>query len=180
MSEELIEIFDENNKPTGEILPRSQVHKGNLWHRVVHIYIFRERDGKIEFLTHLRSATKDLSPNKWDVRFGGHIKSGASVETTAVEELCDEVGLVVPVQELLEGSWLKRSVQNNNEHAQIYFYRFERNEKNLQFYDNEVQRVEWMSEEELIESLQKNSGQWASLSREEFMKVLKELHEKLK
>ena len=180
MSEELIEIFDENNKPTGEILPRSQVHQSNLWHRVVHIYIFRERDGKIEFLTHLRSATKDLSPNKWDVCFGGHIKSGASVETTAAEELRDEIGLVITVQELLGGSWFKRPAQNNNEHTQINFYRFEKNEKDLQFRDNEVQRVEWMSEEELIESLQKKSDQWILFPREEFMKVLKDLHEKLK
>src|SRR3989338_4087502 len=88
MSEELIEIFDENNKPTGEILLRSQVHKGNLWHRVVHIYIFRERDGKIEFLTHLRSATKDLARKKGVGLLGENKRPGASGETPGEENFC--------------------------------------------------------------------------------------------
>jgi hypothetical protein len=40
--EEYLDVFDENNQPTGVVLPRRQVHAEGLWHRTVHIYLFRK------------------------------------------------------------------------------------------------------------------------------------------
>lgn len=79
-SEEYLDVFDENNQPTGEILSRRQVHEEGLWRRTVHIYLFRKGATGLEFLLHLRSKLKESSPGLWDTRFGGHIKAGATVE----------------------------------------------------------------------------------------------------
>lgn len=38
--EELIDVLDENGK-TGEILPRSEVHKNGLWHRIIGYCYYR-------------------------------------------------------------------------------------------------------------------------------------------
>src|SRR3989344_5535858 len=124
MKEEKIEIFDEKNEPTGEILPRSSVHGSGLWHRVVHIYVLRTHNDSLEFLVHLRAVTKDLSPNKWDVRFGGHVIVGNSVEQTAIKELHEEIGITISKKELIDGPWYKREGLGNNEHTKVYFFKF--------------------------------------------------------
>ena len=43
MQEEYLDIVDENENLTGEKELRSVVHAKGLWHRVVHIYFFREK-----------------------------------------------------------------------------------------------------------------------------------------
>ena len=90
MDEEYLEIVDENNNLTGERKPRSLVHSNGLWHRVVHIYFFRIINKEIEILVQLRSKTKDLSPNMWDTRFGGHIKAGEKLEQAVVDEIRED------------------------------------------------------------------------------------------
>ena len=76
MEKEYLDLVDENNNLTGEKELRSVVHSTGLWHRTVHIYFFRKINNIFEFLVHLRSKDKDLRPNCWDTRFGGHIKAG--------------------------------------------------------------------------------------------------------
>lgn len=95
MSNEYLDIVDENNNPTGKKRLRSEVHTLGLWHRTVHIYFFRERNGGIEFLVHLRAKNKDLNPNKWDTRFGGHIRAGEKLEDTVIKEVHEELGLQI-------------------------------------------------------------------------------------
>ena len=87
--QEYFDIVDENNALTGEKKLRSDAHTTGLWHRTVHIYLFRIINGKFEFLVHLRSKTKDLNPNKWDPRFGGHLKTGENVQDTVKSELLE-------------------------------------------------------------------------------------------
>ncbi len=42
--DELIDVLDENGIKTGEILPRSEVHKKGLWHRIIVIAIINEKN----------------------------------------------------------------------------------------------------------------------------------------
>lgn len=39
MTTELIDVLDENGILTGEVLPRSEVHKRGLWHRAIVVAI---------------------------------------------------------------------------------------------------------------------------------------------
>jgi isopentenyldiphosphate isomerase len=94
MTEEYIDILDNNTgEPTGERRSRAEVHKLGLWHRTVHIYVFRKFNNRLELLVHLRSKNKNLKPDKWDTRIAGHLKAGENWIEAVSGELYDEIGL---------------------------------------------------------------------------------------
>ena len=41
--EELLDVLDENGIKTGEVMPRSEVHKRGLWHRSIVVAIINEK-----------------------------------------------------------------------------------------------------------------------------------------
>ena len=43
MREELLDVLDSNGIKTGEILPRKEVHKKGLWHRIIVVAIVNEK-----------------------------------------------------------------------------------------------------------------------------------------
>ena len=130
-TEEYLDVIDENNQPTGVVLPRRQVHAEGLWHRTVHVYLFRKGANGLEFLLHLRSKLKETSPGLWDTRFGGHIKAGQSVEDGVRDELQEEIGLDTSRIQLIEGEWQKRDFPPNREYTKVYFLESERLRKNF-------------------------------------------------
>jgi isopentenyl-diphosphate Delta-isomerase len=170
MTEEFLDIVDENNELTGQSMPRSRVHTEGIWHRTVHIYLFRKNNDEIEFLVHHRSQFKDLNPDKWDTRFGGHIKAGISLENGAKSELKEEIGLEIDTNKLIEGIWNKRNKFPNCEFTKTYYFEFNGNIEDLKFNDGEVQEVKWMSIEEVKGSMLKTHSEW-SAGINGFMKV---------
>lgn len=160
--EELLDILDEQGNPTGESQPRSIVHSQGLWHRTVHIYFYRKTDTGIELLVHLRSKTKDLNPNKWDTRFGGHLKAGDSLEQALENELKEEVGIEIEQKKLTKGPVHKREKFPNNEFTSVYFYEFDGDINSLTFDDGEVQEVKWLNIDDVLESITNNPDQWSS------------------
>ncbi len=162
MAEELLDIVDENNKLIGQSAPRSQIHAEGIWHRTVHIYLFRKIKDQLEFLVHLRSTSKDLYPNCWDTRFGGHIKAGYEIEAGAKSELKEEIGLNIDNYELLLGQWVKLNDYPNCEFTKNYFLEYPGSVSDLKFNDGEVQEVGWMDIEEIKKSMTKDSQNWAA------------------
>lgn len=162
MEEEYLDIVDENNNPTGEVKPRSEVHSNGYWHRTVHVYFIQKSKNGFDFLIHLRSKNKDLSPNKWDTRFGGHIKSGKTVAEAVAEEIKEELDLDVKFNDLIKGFIKKRSNYPNNEFYNIFFYKFNKDLSILKFKDNEVQEVKWISDSEILDQLEKNPDNWST------------------
>lgn len=161
MDEELLNIVDENNELTGKNALRSKIHAEGIWHRTVHIYLFRKSNNEIEFLVHLRSPFKDLSPSCWDTRFGGHIKSGLTLEEGAKAELAEEIGLDVNEYKLIQGLWRKRDMMPNREFTKTYFLEYLDNMSDLKFNDGEVQEIKWMNIREIKDSIIKNSEEWS-------------------
>lgn len=91
MPQELFDIVDENNIPTGEIKSRDEVHREKKdWHRTTNIWIINNRG---EVLCQQRSWKKDGNPGMWQSFFGGHVKSGQTVEECLRDELVEEVGI---------------------------------------------------------------------------------------
>ena len=160
--EELLDILDENGNPTGESKPRSVVHATGLWHRTVHIYFYRKTDYGVELLVHHRSTTKDLNPNKWDTRFGGHLKAGETLEIALKNELKEEVGIQVNPGNLTEGPINRTDKLPNSEFTNVYFYRFDGDINFLKFNDGEVQAVKWMKAEDVLNSITNHPQDWTS------------------
>ena len=44
MKEELLDVLDENGIKTGQILPRKEVHKCGLWHRIIVVAIVNDKN----------------------------------------------------------------------------------------------------------------------------------------
>jgi len=158
MKSELFDIVDENNKPLEIIKERSLAHRDGDWHRSVHIYVLNDKD---EFLVHLRASFKDLRPNCWDTRFGGHVLAGDTVGHTAVKELEEEAGIKIEIKDLLKGVTYKWDGKTNREFNTVYFYKFKKGDV-VKFNDNEVVEVKWMSFEEILKLLMNNPEKWAT------------------
>jgi len=158
MSSELFDIVDENNIPLNITKERSLVHNDGDWHNSVHIYVLNDND---EFLVHLRSPHKDLHPNCWDTRFGGHIVAGHTIEITAVKELEEEIGIKIRYEELTKGEVHRWDGKTNREFNNVYYYKFRIGDV-IKFNDNEVVEVKWMPVEAIIKSIENNPNEWTS------------------
>lgn len=175
MKNEHLDIVDENNQPTGKAELRSVVHAKGLWHRTVHIYFFRKNGDGIDFLVHLRSKEKDLYPNCWDARFGGHVKSGESLDEAVVNEIKEEVGIDVKTTDITFGGSVKWDGGTNREFIQFYFLEFTKSLDELSFSDGEVQEIRWMSSDEIITSMNNNPDKWSG-DAESFANVLEKIY----
>ena len=51
MAEEYLDLVNEENKLTSKNELRSVIHSTGLWHRTVHIYLFRKTDNNIRPLS---------------------------------------------------------------------------------------------------------------------------------
>ncbi|NTV40688.1 MAG: NUDIX domain-containing protein [Candidatus Moranbacteria bacterium] len=178
MSEEYLDLVDENGNLTGEKQLRSVCHAKGLWHRTVHIYLFRKVNKQTELLINLRSEMKDLAPGKWDPRFGGHVKSGESVEETVVNEIKEEIGLNIEFKKLILGLLKKRNGTTNREYSYVYYLEFNENIDKLSFNDNEIQRVEWINLNEFKKRVLDNPNKWAVDTKESYS-IVEDLLEKI-
>jgi len=162
MKPEYLDIVDQNNQPTGEKKLRSEVHTNGYWHRTVHIYFFRVKNGHFEILVHLRAKNKDLHPNCWDTRFGGHLQTGETPDQAVLAELKEEVGLDLGLSDLISGPITKSEYFPNNEFNYVYFYKFNDDISKLKFQDNEVQKVKWMKAEDISKDMKDNQSNWSA------------------
>lgn len=156
--EELIDVLDENGIKTGEVLPRSVVHKKGLWHRIIVVAIINEKN---EILFQKRSSNKDKNPNMWDISVTGHLSSGQDSLTAAAREISEEVtvslGYNVEVKDFrFMFSYRKEEVVNEN-HIDRQYYDFFILRQNglditkLKFQTSEVQEIKFITLNELNE-----------------------------
>lgn len=172
MQQEYLDLYDENNQPLNITKPRSEIHSGAFWHRTAVIFIINDSN---ELLIHLRSPHKDLNPNRWDTKFGGHVLAGSDYDTTIISELEQEIGLNVSLEDLKSIGIHKYNGKNNLEHMKAFVYKFNGDVATLKFNDQEVVEVKWMPLSDILPSIQKNPDNW-SASAEGFKKTLELLN----
>ncbi|HEX8763259.1 MAG TPA: NUDIX domain-containing protein [Candidatus Saccharimonadales bacterium] len=95
--EQQYEVLDENGHKTGELLDKSVVHKGQLWHEVVNVWVINSRQ---EILMQLRAPGVELSPNVWDVTTGTHLRPGEVPVLAALRTLQTELGINTAAESL--------------------------------------------------------------------------------
>jgi len=176
--EEYLDIVDENGNLTGEKELRSVVHAKGLWHRVAAIYFFRFNNNILEFLVHLRSNRVEQNPNKWDTRFGGHVETGSTIKETALKEIKEELGIKIDFEKIIIGKKDSYNGPDNKEIGQFFYYEFNDDLNKLFIDANEIQKVEWKTEDEIIKSIQHNPEIWTN-TENGFKKVLQDLKSKI-
>ena len=165
---EYIDIFDENNNPTGEIKEKVQAHEDGNFHRTAHIWIM---NNKKELLLQKRSATKKSHPNCWDISGAGHIKAGETVLEGAIRELNEELGIKINGGDLKFIATVKSTKNPKNmEFAYVYLLRCNEKVENYIFEDDEVSEVKYVYFEEL-EKMVANREKGLLIHEEEYNKL---------
>lgn len=143
-----MEIWDEYDRDrikTGKTIERGQ-YPQNSYRTVVHICIFNS-EGKM--LIQQRDANKIKNPNKWDITLGGCVQAGETSRQAAERELKEELDITY-------------DFSNKNAHLTINFdfgfddfFLIEKDVeiKAVKFVDNEVQKVKWASEKEILQMI---------------------------
>lgn len=95
--DEFVDILDENGNYTGNSILKSEAHQKGLFHPTIHVWCY-SKFGKI--LIQQRGANKETYPLKWDVSVAGHIGAGEEIETGAIREVEEEIGIILSIDDL--------------------------------------------------------------------------------
>jgi isopentenyldiphosphate isomerase len=98
MSDEIIEVFDENLKKIGTAR-RDEAHKSGAWHRTFHCWVISGINGG-KVLFQKRGRHKKLFPNYLDITAAGHYIAGEHPQD-GVREILEELGIKVKFSELI-------------------------------------------------------------------------------
>lgn len=161
MADELVDIVDENNQPTGEQKMKSEAHQFGFWHRVIHVWLYDKNQG---VLLQLRAKTKKLFPDVWDVVVGGHVSAGEDLIISAVREAKEELNLNIDPQKLslfkIFTAKIRFNDVVNNEFIYIYTLPFDGKISDLKLQDEEVQDVKFFTLTDLQNQLTSNPNKF--------------------
>ncbi|MEY8394186.1 NUDIX domain-containing protein [Lachnospiraceae bacterium 45-P1] len=159
---ELLDVLDENGKPSGLVRERTMVHLRGDYHRTSHVWVVRRRmDGKYELLLQKRSAAKDSFGGCYDISSAGHIPAGGDYRESAVRELFEELGILADAKELrfigfhegrYEGTFNGRLFKNHEKSA-VFLYEKPVEESAFTLQESEVESVLWMELHEIEQAV---------------------------
>lgn len=174
---EYIDIFDENNKPIGQVKEKQQAHEDGNFHRTAHIWIINDKN---ELLLQKRSASKKSHPNCWDISGAGHISAGESVTEGAIRELKEELGVEATEKDLNYIATIKSTKNPKNmEFGYVYLLRCNNKIEDYIFEDDEVSKVKYVYFEDL-EKMVEEKVEGLLLHDEEFKKLFEYIRNKEK
>ncbi len=87
---QLIDVLSDSGLRTGEILPRTQIHRLGKKHRAVHLYLFNSNN---ELLLQRRALTVDHAPGVFGISVTAHVDAGEFSAATVRREVAEELGL---------------------------------------------------------------------------------------
>lgn len=161
-AEEVWQRYNNAGKPYGEGLTKQEARHGVL-HGAAHVWISRRHEGKIEVLLQERSHSSKTWPGHFDVSAAGHIDFGETPLVSAVRELNEELGLLLPEESLTLLYVFKQHITDafsgiiENELQWVYNVVLEE-EVAFSHADGEVTSVEWHTFES-IGKMMKSGGQ---------------------
>lgn len=89
-SAELVALYGTDGRPTGEVVPRSEMRAANLRHAATAVIV---RNGDGDIYVHRRTDTKDVYPGMHDFAAGGVLHAGEEPYDAAVREVEEELGV---------------------------------------------------------------------------------------
>ncbi len=148
---EILDICDEQGRPTGMTVDRAAAHRDGVLHRTAHVWIVRERGGKTQILLQKRSMDKESFPGLYDTSSAGHIPAGVDFLPSALRELEEELGIRAEPGHLHEAGFFRiryekmfhGSLFRDNEFTRVYVYREPVDETALRLQASEVDEVRW-------------------------------------
>ena len=106
-----------------------------------------------QVLLQKRSANKWLNPNKWAL-CADHVHAGESLESAALRELNEEVGISISINNLIPFAEREVTIGESNSHI-VYFYYVKCNldEKDFVIQEEELSEVKWFDIDKVIDMI---------------------------
>lgn len=147
---ELIKIVDENGNFTGTIMEKEKVHDLNLLHWEVGMFLINNKE---QVLLQKRSTNKRFNPNKWSL-CAGHVDYDEELETAAIREINEEIGLKISSKELHLLEEIEVSKEEENSHVMRYYYVFcNKRENEFIIEKKELSEIRWFNIDEVIDMI---------------------------
>ena len=164
---EWFDIVDEQGLPTGETVEREYAHRHGIRHRTAHLWLFREKEGRIQILLQKRSANKDSHPGCYDISSAGHIPAGVDFAPSAIRELKEELGLDAEEKDLVfcgdrKVVWDKcfhGQPFHDRQVSRVFLMWLDVAEEECTVDPNEVESVRWMDFEECCHGVEHDTFQ---------------------
>ena len=177
MKEEFLEVYSPEGTKTGQKKSKSEIHRKGLFHSTVHVWIFTE-EGNI--LIQKRSKKKELNPGVWDVSVAGHIKFNENIKKAAKRETLEETGININTKDLLKiGVYRSINIHPtaiDKEFFHTYILKIDKNSINLDFKNNEVDDLKFISIEEMENLIkEENNKIFIGKNRKYYSDVLKSI-----
>lgn len=177
MKEEFLEVYSPEGTKTGQKKSKSEIHRKGLFHSTVHVWIFTE-EGNI--LIQKRSKKKELNPGVWDVSVAGHVKFNENIKKAAKRETLEETGININTKDLLKiGVYRSINIHPtaiDKEFFHTYILKIDKNSINLDFKNNEVDDLKFISIEEMESLIKKENNKiFIGKNRKYYSDVLKSI-----
>lgn len=169
---ELIQIVDKNGNFTGQIMDKEEAHDKNLLHNEVATFIIND---KKQVLLQKRSANKRFNPNKWAL-CAGHVDANESLETAALREIKEEVGLDISIDNLQSFAEREFTISDSNSHITYFYYtKSNKEESDFIIQKEELSEVKWFDIDTIIDMI--NSSDNPTVFKENRIYILEKLKE---
>ena len=177
MKEEFLEVYSPEGTKTGQKKSKSEIHRKGLFHSTVHVWIFTE-EGNI--LIQKRSKKKELNPGVWDVSVAGHIKFNENIKKAAKRETLEETGININTKDLLKiGVYRSINIHPtaiDKEFFHTYILKIDKNSIDLDYKNNEVDDLKFISIEEMESLIKKENNKiFIGKNRKYYRDVLKSI-----
>lgn len=151
-NDELFDVVDENDEVLRQET-RQNVHRENLLHRAVHIFVFNKHG---DLFLQYRSRAKDKCPSTWDSSAAGHLDAGESYEESAMRELDEELGIKnVDIQKIAK---LKPVENTGWEFIELFLARYD---GAMTYPASEIETGQWFSVDLIQEWISKRANDFA-------------------
>ena len=159
---EILDIVDEEGKPTGSMISREEAHRKGILHRTAHVWIVRKKDDAYDVLLQKRSIEKESFPGMYDTSSAGHIPAGCEPITSALRELKEELGIEAGESDLKYIGQFRIQYEKqfhghifkDNEVTSVYLYDKDVDISSLQLQNEEVEEVSWFALDEVYTEIQ--------------------------
>lgn len=149
MKNENFDVVDLCDHPLRQV-PREQVHRENLFHRAVHIFVARNSS---RWILQQRSGLKDLDPFLWTSACSGHVDAGEDYLSAAIRECDEELGIIEEPKNFIEIFRSSPCLETGNEFIRVYLLKYE---KELRINREEIVQIKKYSLQEIEDHIKKN------------------------
>ena len=167
---ELIDIVDKNGNITGQIMDKEEAHDKNLLHNEIAVFIIND---KKQILLQKRSPNKRFSPNKWAL-CAGHVDAGESLESAALRELKEEVGVAFSINELKSFAERTFTIRELDSHITYHYYvKTNLQESDFVIQKEELSEVKWFNIEDVLTMIKEKDE--STIFKEKYIPLFEEL-----